>query len=89
MSHNIEATPIDNAEIKVIFGDKEQLIPFDTVLVENHDGYSIIEMTALDLTTKTTLPVKYKVLAIISNYKATYLNDPALTGEVTLRFIPY
>ncbi|MDR5611901.1 MAG: hypothetical protein RAM36_02365, partial [Arsenophonus sp.] len=89
VSHNIEATPVDNSEIKVIFGDKEQLIPFDTVLVENHDGYSIIEMASLDLTTKTTLPVKYKVLAIMSNNQATHLNDPTLTGEVTLRFIPY
>jgi len=89
VSHNIETTPVDNAEIKVIFGDKEQLIPFDTVLVENHDGYSIIEMAGLDLTTKTTLPVKYKVLAIMSTNQATHLNDPALTGEVTLRFITY
>ncbi|HGJ5859000.1 MAG TPA: trypsin-like serine peptidase [Arsenophonus nasoniae] len=89
VSHNIEATPVDNAEIKVILGDKEQLIPFDTILVENHDGYSIVEMAGLDLTTRKTMPVKYKVLAIMSNHQVSHLNDPALIGEVTLRFIPY
>lgn len=89
VSHNIEASAVDNAEIKVILGDKEQLIPFDTILVEDHDGYSIVEMAGLDLTTQTTLSVKYKVLAIMSNNQATHLNDPALIGEVTLRFIPY
>ncbi|MFV9997144.1 MAG: hypothetical protein AB8W37_06835 [Arsenophonus endosymbiont of Dermacentor nuttalli] len=86
---NIEATPVDNAEIKVILGYKEQLIPFDTIQVENHDGYSIVEMAGLDLTTRTTLPVKYKVLAIMTNNQVTHLNDPALAGEVTLKFIPY
>ncbi|HGJ5875357.1 MAG TPA: hypothetical protein ACHBX0_01785 [Arsenophonus sp.] len=44
VSGNIEATPVDNAEIKVILGYKEQLISFDTIQVKNHDDYSIVEM---------------------------------------------